>query len=114
MEEKFYEIKDDYIFEYIRDNKRNKIGVLLAMYNTNENQVCFGWSLCKKIDEFDKYSGIVMAIHRTYYNNNRYHNNIDRYIPKSILKYIPNFLNRVKKYYKDKEQSKLIEKLCRL
>ena len=76
------------IFEYVKDKKNRKIGVLAA-----RNKLCIGWSACMtKKDQFDKTMGLKIATGRTYKTN------VD--IPHKLRKPYIKFLDRVKRYYK--------------
>ena len=47
------------LVSYIRDNKGNKKGMIVAAkYN---GEICLGWSLCNDLDTFDKYDGYMIA-----------------------------------------------------
>ena len=56
------------ILEYVRDNHRRKIGVMLAY--TRYNKVYIGWSKCRvkgnegKQDKFDRDRGMDIAVNR--------------------------------------------------
>ena len=85
------------IIQYIRDNKRNKIGVMVAF--RHDKEVYIGWSLCSKQDVFDREFGIGLAKNRAVklfdyeYINDR--------LPYSILGDIEMFIDRCAKYFKD-------------
>ena len=86
---------------YIRNKKRQKIGVLYSFLN-HDKQVVFGWSLCSKLDRFNPYTGTTIAYERGLSN--------DRYIGKDILTILPHtiknsselqkFMIRIKQFYK--------------
>src|SRR6056297_2496656 len=102
------------IHEYIRDNNNRKIGVMLS--TVIDGNVCFGWSLANKLDEFDKDIGLVIASDRAYLNlTNRYDKYfetineypesgfefIDDILPYAVKENLPSFINRMSRYYKD-------------
>jgi hypothetical protein len=107
------------IIKYIRNNKNQKIGVLLARYDEEKEEVCLGWALCCKKDlnlnNYDRYFGLNLALDRTYLND-RYTSYTKTYdwlfnyktIPSSIHKDLKQFIKRIKVYYKDKKFSKFI------
>lgn len=80
------------IGQYIRDNKRRKIGYLLA-YKDRENKIRIGWSLYAKNKEtipFDRYIAKSLAYSRA---------EIDESYPPSISKDMDRFLRRCKRYF---------------
>lgn len=110
------------IFNYVKDKKNNnKIGIVLACRFKSDNRVYIGYSLCNKVDKFDKKTGFELALLNAYKNklNNIYINNIniiDDIIqipenidyPKSIKNNIIYLLKRCIKFYKFKiENDKL-------
>jgi len=105
---------DNILISYIRDNKNQKIGMLISGINKyKNNNVCIGWSLCNKQDQFDKYIGFDIAQGRTYLNDRIYENHVDEnfnifeFIPKTVIKNLPKFLIKIYKYYKKEELSNL-------
>ena len=112
------------LHEYIRDNSNRKIGVLLS--TVIDGNVCFGWSLANKLDEFDKDIGFMIASDRAYLNlTNRYDKYfetvdkdpesgfefIDDILPHAVKENLPSFINRMSRYYKDNDYSFLVEYL---
>lgn len=87
----------DYIFEYVRDRHNNRVGVILALKNKSDNTVTFGWSLCKKSDQFSRDVGIGIAINRAL--------KFDRHpllrIPHSMKQHFETFRKRAGKYFKN-------------
>ena len=87
------------VIQYIRDNKRNKIGVMAAFRHNEE--IYIGWSLCSKQDVFDREFGIELALARaTKLFDYEY---IDDKIPYSIFDDLEIFLDRCARYFKDAE-----------
>jgi hypothetical protein len=110
---------DNMLIKYIRDNKNQKIGVLLSRYDEEKEEVCLGWALCCKLDlilnNYDRYFGLDLALDRTYLNDRytSYTKTCDwlinyKTIPPSIHKDLKQFIKRIKAYYKDKKFSKFI------
>ena len=88
------------MFEYHRENNRRPIGVLTAVIISND--VRFGWSLCSKLDKFDKDFGLQLAEARAI----KYKPNEIMYrakLPNSMEKHLVEFSKRAQKYFKDKE-----------
>jgi len=108
------------LFKYIKDSQNRKIGVLFAC--VIDDQVCFGWSLTNKEDEFDKTTGISLAQNRAIHNiTDRYDKYfeyadytptfelIDDIIPFTVKKEIPQFFDRMSRYYKNNRYSFVVE-----
>lgn len=80
-----------HIFEYIRDSKGRKKGVIVA---TSVNNI--GWSMCHKNDSFDINRCFDMATGRAFYATLRQsHQNIPDSIKPQFLK----FIERAHKYF---------------
>ena len=104
--------------KYIRTGGKHnkKRGVMLS--GVMGGEVCFGWSLCNKIDEFNPYIGIDIARDRCEVNSRfekylEYQDDLDCFgifeiIPQSIQNDIFYFTERMKKYYKDRPTSELV------
>lgn len=100
------EIPKHTVIQYVRDKKRVPYGVIVAVKNpadcSNSNGFTIGYSLCNKKDRFSKKMALKIALGRA---------NI---VPKAcdedtlgvglsahtIIKMIPAFTDRCKKYYK--------------
>jgi hypothetical protein len=56
----------NYIFKYVRDKNRNRIGVVAAfLLRTDKNDVVvMGWSVCNKLDKFNRKRAIGIAADR--------------------------------------------------
>lgn len=50
------------IKEYIRDEKYNPKGVVIAI--KEDDQIYYGYSLCSPLDKYDKETGMKIAINR--------------------------------------------------
>jgi len=85
------------VIQYIRDNKRNKIGVMAAFRHNEE--VYIGWSLCSKQDVFYREFGIELAMNRAVKLFD--YEYIGDKIPYSIFGDLEIFLDRCAKYFKD-------------
>lgn len=105
------------IVEYVRDKKRRPYGVLYAYPEGSEVRI--GFSKCNtKKDKFNKELGIEIAKERAkkrnitdskYFKSN---NCPTENIPKDVLKSLPIFIKRCKKYYKDKVVPEEIKYYC--
>lgn len=85
------------LMEYIKDNKNNKIGLLMT--GIVNDKINFGWSLCSKYDNFDKDVAYKIAKGRLLTNERWNDSDID--LPLSVIRYSLHFFNRVIKYYKN-------------
>lgn len=112
----FMGILENPLFEYVRDRKRRKVGIVVS--GTFEGKVCIGWSLCNTSygDKFDAFKAFEISEGRAL-ENNRYDQqffsaDVDTesdespivfadIVPKTVLNYIPKFMSRVVRYYKD-------------
>lgn len=98
---KFTFIYIDGLLTRIPHKKREKTGILLCeIMDSNFNKVVLGFSLCNYRDEFDKNMGFNIAKERAYKWQNK---NIPPKIPNSIKKQLLKFIERSKRYYKDKK-----------
>jgi hypothetical protein len=82
------------VIQYIRDNNRVPHGVLVAVKNPDGYNV--GYSLCSKLDRFEKRMALNIAIGRANLNGS---NATDK-LPYAISKMMPTFIERCQKYYK--------------
>lgn len=109
------------MLSYVRDRKRNKVGVLLS--GKIDDEVCIGWSKAKvDVEDFNLYDGIEIALGRMYANPR-----MEKYIfpekfdldedpqefledkiPVSIKKDLFKFVHRMKLYYKDGKFSEVV------
>lgn len=134
-------IESKVIMSYIKDSKGNKKGLMMAA--KVDGEVCFGWSLCKKCDEFNRYDGYLIAEGRMLNNERMYDNYIkdeeefykfyeenddfsaeDReemplilfidVVPSSIQKEFKKFSQRVKSYFKNEKFSHVFNYLDNL
>ncbi len=95
------------IVEYVRDNRGNRKGVLVS--GVLDGTVVIGWSLCSKLDIFDKREGFFIAEGRAIENDRiaaRYTITDDYKIPRLVEYQLIDFVARIKRYYKSSELSK--------
>jgi len=83
-----------YITKRIRNNKGVK-GFLVAVKKENENSYNIGFSLCNRVDEFDKDFGLALAINRALRTDRN-----PIIVPLSIRKSFHKFSTRAQKYFK--------------
>lgn len=95
------------IWEYVRDRKNRKVGVVIA-YRTGEGNIMLGWSLCDKKDRFDRIIGLNKAIIRAKYldlfqkvGNRIWSHNMTDNVPHSVTDTFISVSERAKRYYKD-------------
>jgi hypothetical protein len=86
------EIPKHTVIQYVRDRKRVPYGVLVAVKRDGGFGV--GYSLCNKKDRFSKKMALKIALGRTNYSNEVSKD------PYAIVKMLPDFVERCKKYYK--------------
>lgn len=99
----------DVMVKYIRNNKRKKKGVLIAI-KTNKNRVFIGWSLCNSVDVFNKHFGKELASNRAI---KRFNDNLHYYrIPQSIETDLEKFTEKCKRIYKNYEFPAWIDEGC--
>ena len=118
------------MIQYVRQGKNNtKNGLLLS--GILDREVCVGWSLCNKKDDFDLNVAVFIAEERCYVQD-RFEKYmlediddkyvefkdddpcielIDDIIPKSIHKDLFYFLDRINRYYKETPKSKVLSYL---
>jgi len=109
-------IIDNPMISYINGTNGEKKGVLLA--GVHKNEVCFGWSLCKTsnnydkkdTDVFDRDKGVFeIAQGRALKNDRMYYNfKFERDIPLSVWDNVEKFTDRIDKYYKRTDYSNLL------
>ena len=95
------------IWQYVRDRKNRKVGVVIA-YRTDEGNIMLGWSLCNKKDKFDKTIALNKATQRAKHigvfqkiGNRIWSYNMEDNVPRSITNTFINVSERAKRYYKD-------------
>jgi hypothetical protein len=94
--------------QYIRNKKRQRVGVMVAVEDKIENRIMIGFSKCNMpLDCFDKYQGRNIAIGRAI-TWDAVHRNYK--IPHSIIEPLKGFIARCKLYYKDKDFSPWVER----
>ena len=92
------------LFQYVRDRKRRKIGVIAAVV-VDDNHFRVGYSLCKvksvknpsDVDKFDRETGIQMAIDRAMTADRSPGINE---VPHSMQKDYVYFMNRAIRYFR--------------
>ncbi len=80
------------LIRYVRNKRREKIGVLVALGRNN-----VGWSRCNKTDRFNKDRGLHIAIMRAQMYNTM--ELASRVCPSMQLDYIK-MVNRANRYFK--------------
>ena len=105
------------IFEYIKDRRNNRKGLLIT--GIVDGEVCFGWSLCNTTqDKFNRGDAFGIAVDRLYCNDRymKYAQNggvFDHFefmsdiLPASIRKNGGHFADRIKRYYKNEKFSEI-------
>lgn len=76
--------------KYIRDDRRNPIGVIVA--EKHDEEILFGWSLCSVKDRFNKEHGLRIAMGRLLNGSNIK-------LLRLVEEYLPRFKERVTKYF---------------
>ena len=91
------------IKEYIRDEAKNPVGVVVAV--RDGNKISYGYSLCSPLDHFDKRLGQTIAVQRA---SQSYYALPNVYVRE--VKVIAAFLrlsNRAVRYFKDLDKSEV-------
>lgn len=84
------------IRRYVRDKRRNPVGVLIA-YKTQDGEVVYGWSKCNtKEDRFNKVHGVAIAFNRAVGGGFA----ADGKRPRAVEKLWDKFVARATKYFK--------------
>lgn len=81
------------IVKYVRDNKRNLRGVVVAT-KVGDKQYSIGWSLCRSEDTFNKRVGLNIAIGRAKSQV------VHSLLPKSLYSDFEGVLDRAARYFK--------------
>lgn len=80
------------VWERVRDRKRRPVGIICAR-RISETEICFGYSLCNDVDEFNFVTGMKMAIGRLDTMLN------DEDIPVTIKRVFMKFVRRFSNYF---------------
>jgi len=83
--------RDTMIFEYVRNAKGKKIGVVVAL-----SPYQIGYSLCKKCDKFDPELGMRIARGRADFGTD-----CPAKIPHTIMNSVVKMQDRAKRYFKN-------------
>lgn len=95
------------IWEYIRDKKNRKVGILYA--NSDEKNVRISFSKCHTMyDEFDPELGFKIARDRSVKTPENVPKKYN--IPFSVQDKLPKFIDRCSRYFKDKKMPKWTKK----
>lgn len=84
------------LITYLRDKKRNPIGVLVAVKTSNNGEFNIGYAMCRKGDRFCKKMGLKIALGRCEHFDAPYLETM----PYNLKKMMPRFMQRCAKYYK--------------
>lgn len=92
------------LFQYVRDRKRNRVGVMVAIVK-DDNHFKVGYSLCKvkseknpaDVDKFNRDTGMLMATHRAVDNDRSPY--ISE-VPQSMKAEYIRFVNRASRYFR--------------
>lgn len=76
------------LIQYVRGKRRRPVGVVVAL---DKNKI--GWSLCSKLDKWDKKTGIRLAIGRAFLNP------ITAQVPQTIQRVYFTMIDRASKYF---------------
>lgn len=98
------------LIEYVRNKKREKIGVLVAL--PSKNGFSIGWSKCNtsKNDKFDRDLGLILAIGRANLNSSIYVRDKRKLVsmPRQIRQHCEErFRYRASRYYNKEMWSQL-------
>lgn len=91
-------MKQTFIKEYIREPKtKNPIGIAVAV--KIENEVFYGYSICNKVDRFDKELGLNIALNRAHSDN--YKLPLSNKTTALINKHFDSLEHRAMQYFRD-------------
>ena len=88
------------LIRYIRNKKGQPRGVVVALRDNNE--VCYGYSICNPIDPWNKHKGLKIAVARALARE--YELPQAENTTKQILEGYTNLSNRALNYFKDIEE----------
>ena len=110
---------DKPMISYVKGTSGERKGVLLA--GVHNDEVCFGWALCKTsnnndkrdTDVFDRDKGVFEIAQGRALKNNRMMSDFDfqKDIPLSVWDDVNRFTDRIDKYYKGMDNSGLLEEV---
>jgi len=103
---------DSVMIQYVRKGDNTKIGMMVSGVN-EDGEVCFGWSLCNKLDVFSKKKAFEIASGRALSNHRidepAYH--ILDEIPLTVIGQMHIFINRMLRYYSNNVFTILVENI---
>ena len=91
------------LIRYIRNKKGQPRGVVVALRDNDE--VCYGYSICNPIDPWNKHKGLKIAIARALARE--YELPQAENTTKQIMEGYVNLSNRALKYFKDIEEGNI-------
>jgi hypothetical protein len=98
----FNKYKNKFLLQYVRNRKKERVGVLLA-YNDGSS-VKLGWSKCNvKTEPFDREIGIQKALAENRVVNlddiNEFKDLLENQLPHSLNNELNNMLDRIDRYF---------------
>lgn len=91
------------LIRYIRNKKGQPRGVVVALRDNNE--VCYGYSICNPIDPWNKHKGLKIAVARALARE--YELPQAENTTKQIMEGYVNLSKRAVKYFKDIEENNI-------
>lgn len=91
------------LINYIRKNNKQPHGVVVAVRNNNE--VFYGYSLCNKVDKWDRKEGIDEAVKKAL--SGGYDLPVVKKTCKKVLNALEHMERRALKYFKDLPKEKI-------
>ena len=91
------------LIRYIRNKKGQPRGVIVALRDNNE--VCYGYSICNPIDPWNKHKGLKIAVARALAREYELHKAENT--TKHILEGYTNLSKRAVNYFKDLPKDKI-------
>ena len=82
------------IHRYVRDNKHSPIGVIMAR-KMHDGTIVISWSLCNKLDKFDKQKALFIAARRAEFGMSK-----NVLIPHKVERMINDMIYRAQKYFR--------------
>lgn len=87
--------------KYVRSRRdRRPIGVVVSF--VENNKIHYGWSLCNKLDRFDKEVGISLAIQRAVPVAQLSKNALNREVAQTVTKDLASMIDRSEAYFRRK------------
>lgn len=85
------------IKQYLRNDTNQKNGLMVCIFNEDQDSAVIGWSRCSHNDTFNSYRAHEIAVDRALLGDS------GRNVPYAILFDVFEFMSRCRRYFKDKD-----------